>query len=117
MQSSGLMEQGRDRIVDPALRWWNASRPARSLSWFARRGGNQFAGGIAYSALFSLFGGLTIGWTVFSRVLGANPTLEQNLLQQINSWIPGLVGEGDGYLIRPAALVLAPGLSWAAFVA
>ncbi len=103
--------------VTRALDWWKDSRLGRSLSWYGARNGAQLCGGIAYSALFSLFGALTIGWTVFSRSLGSNRDLRDAVLQQVDQWIPGLVGDGDRYVIKPDSLILGGGFSWAALVA
>lgn len=100
-----------------ALEWWKNSRLGRTLSWYGARNGAQLCGGIAYSALFSLFGALTIGWTVFSRLLGGNAELRTAVLTQVDQWVPGLVGEGEGYVISPDLLLLDGGLSWAALVA
>lgn len=99
------------------MEWWNDTRAARTLSWYGARNGGQLCGGIAYSALFSLFGALTIGWTVFSRSLGRNEELRGAVLDQVGQWIPGLVGDGEGYVISPDSLIISGGFSWAALVA
>jgi membrane protein len=85
---------------------WQDSRPGRAVGWYGARGGGQLSGGIAYSALFSLFALLTIGWTIFSSVLGVRGDLRDAVLAQMDVWIPGLVGYGDGDVIKPDALVL-----------
>ena len=103
--------------VKRGLEWWKDSRLGRTLGWYGARNGAQLCGGIAYSALFSLFGALTIGWTVFSRSLGRNDELRSAVLTQVDQWVPGLVGEGEGSVVSPDDLLLDGGLSWAAVIA
>ncbi len=95
------------------------TRAYRANARFGRRGGGVLTGGIAYSALFSVFAGLTIGWTVFMAVLGSNDELRQQVLDAIDSFLPGLVdtGDGTGGAISPDSLALSPGLTIAGIVA
>ncbi|NNU27925.1 hypothetical protein HLI28_10275 [Isoptericola sp. JC619] len=70
----------------------------------ARRG-NLLSGGIAYTALFALGAGLTIGYSVFSRTLGGDPELRDAVIDEIELWLPGLIGDGKNQL-DPADLVV-----------
>jgi membrane protein len=100
-----------------ALEWWKDSRLGRSLAWYGARNGALLCGGVAYSALFSLFAGLTIGWSVFSASLGGNADLRDAVLAQVDTWLPGLVGDGTDDLISPEQLVLPSALTWPTVVA
>lgn len=99
------------------LAWWNHTRPARANARFGRAGGGVLTGGIAYAALFSIFAGLTIGWTVFTAVLGRNDELRATVLETVDASLPGLVDTGGGGLLKPSQLQLSAGLSWAGLVA
>ena len=92
-----------------ALGWWKDTRAARALAWYGSQRGGLLCGGIAYSALFSLFAALTIGYTVFMTVLGSRTDLRDAVLEQIDTWIPGLVdtGPGSSGLLSPEQLILA----------
>src|SRR4051794_30466215 len=73
-------------LVDRAkalLEWWKHSRAGRALARFGARGGGLLTGGIAYAALFSVFAGLTIGYTVFMAVLGGNEELRDKILDSL----------------------------------
>ena len=96
---------------------WSNSRLGRTLGWYGARHGSQLCGGIAYSGLFSLFAALTIGWSVFSASLGSNRQLRNAVLAQLDVWVPGLVGVGNGYLVAPDELLLHGGFTWTAVVA
>ncbi len=80
------------------------TRPLRANTRFGRAGGGVLTGGIAYSALFSVFAGLTLGWTVFMAVLGGNADLRAAVLDAIDANLPGLVktGNGSGISTQPA---------------
>lgn len=88
------------------------TRPMRANARFGRAGGGVLTGGIAYAALFSVFAGLTLGWTVFMAVLGGNADLRSAVLDAIDASLPGLVETGDGTgVLDPASLRLTAGLS------
>jgi membrane protein len=93
---------------------WSHSRAGRANARFGAAGGGVLTGGIAYSALFSLFAALALGYTIFMAVLGGNDALRQDVLDAVDANLPGLVdtGDGDG-LIDPDQLILTTGLSLA----
>jgi membrane protein len=92
--------------VQGATAWWNATRGGRALTRFNRRQGGLLCGGLAYTALFSLFAGLAIGYTIFMAVLGSHDDLRDSLLDTINSYVPGLIDTGDGGAINPDQLLI-----------
>ncbi len=101
------------------LAWWQRTRPARANAQFGACGGGVLTGGIAYAALFSVFAALTIGWTIFMAVLGDDEELRQQVLDAIDSALPGLVqtSPGEGGLVDPSTLRLSAGLTTAGVVA
>lgn len=96
---------------------WEATRPGRALSRFNAANGAVLSGGMAYAALFSLFAALAIGYTLFVRVLGGDADLRVAVLDQIDTWVPGLVDTGHGGVLSPADLVISTGLSWTSAIA
>lgn len=104
--------------VTAILDWWKGTRPARALKRYSQANGALLCGGIAYSAIFSLFAGLTIGYTAFMSVLGSNTELRDSLLRSIDSSFPGLVSiDGTTGLIAPDQLVMTSGFTIASVVA
>ncbi|MBO3086432.1 YihY/virulence factor BrkB family protein [Cellulomonas fengjieae] len=100
------------------LAWWQHTRVARANARFGARGGGVLTGGIAYSALFSVFAALTIGYTVFMAVLGNNDALRQRVLEAIDASLPGLIDTGDREgMINPSDLQLSDGLTLTGVVA
>lgn len=79
------------RQVGVAITWWKTSRLGRAFRQYNLANGAVLSGGITYKALFSLFAGLTIGFTVFARVLGNDESLKNSVVDAVNSAIPGLI--------------------------
>jgi len=104
------MKRWRARIMDLVARA-KATRVGRALTHFGARGGGVMTGGIAYAAVFSLFAALAIAFSVGLAVLGGNPELRDAFLEQLGSWLPGLVGEGG--LLGPDDLqfTIGPGIA------
>jgi membrane protein len=104
--------------VKAVLAWWQRTRAARANARFGAAGGGVLTGGIAYSALFSVFAGLTIGYTVFMAVLGGNAGLRRDVLATLSGSLPGLIDSGDGKgLLKPSDLVVSAGLNIAGLIA
>lgn len=100
------------------LQWYQRSRLARTLKRYSTADGAVLSGGIAYAALFSVFAGLTIGWTIFMVVLGDNEVLRSALLDEIDNFAPGVVDTGDGRgAVDPDQLLGSSGFSIASVIA
>lgn len=65
-----------------------ASRVMRAFQRYGKARGALLAGGIAYSALFSIVAALTIAWTVFMATLGGNAQLRSSVIQAVNQVLP-----------------------------
>ncbi|PYG00593.1 membrane protein [Georgenia satyanarayanai] len=116
-------EQGSDgptagERVKALMARWEHSRPGRGLARYAKVNGGLLAGGITYSALFSIFAALTIGYTVFMTVLGTNAELRETVLQSVDDALPGIIDTGtNGGLVDPSELVLDTALNPASVAA
>src|SRR5450830_356166 len=117
MDRPRVLATGKARITALSA-WWQQTRAARANARFGAAGGGVLTGGIAYSALFSVFAGLTIGYTVFMAVLGNNALLRHDVLATVSTSMPGLIDTGDGKgLLKPADLVLSATLNVAGAIA
>ncbi len=86
--------------------WWKRTRAARALGRYGAANGALLAGGVAFSALFSIFAALALGFTVFMAVLGRNTDLRDAVLAQLDDVLPGIVDTGDGGMLSPDQLQL-----------
>jgi membrane protein len=93
------------------------ARAGRTLTRYSEAGGSVLAGGIAYSAIFSLFSLMTLAFTALAHLLGHSPAMMASVEGQLNAWLPGLLNTGHGGLISPDALVRSHVLSIAGIVA
>lgn len=83
------------------------SRPVRAVQRYGAARGALLAGGIAYSALFSIVAALTIAWTVFMATLGGNQALRSDVIRAVNAVLPGILDDGTGSgMVNPDSLVL-----------
>lgn len=88
------------------LERWNASRLGRTVERYIHRHGNVLAGGVAYAAIFSVFGALVAGFSVFGLVLGGNEQLFDAMTRAVDANLPGLLDVGpDGGPVDPESLV------------
>jgi len=99
------------------------ARLQRTRGWRAwqahgERRGPILAGGIAYAGLFSVFGAVVAGFSVFGLVLGINGPLFDAVVRAVDDTLPGLldVPAGDG-VIEPASLVDPDLVSWTGAIA
>lgn len=84
-----------------------ASRLWRTNQRYGKAAGGLLAGGIAYSALFSIASALTIAWSVFMATLGKSADMREKVITGVNSALPGILKDGSGNgMIDPNALML-----------
>ncbi|GMA41433.1 YihY/virulence factor BrkB family protein [Mobilicoccus caccae] len=101
--SSGEEESTPKKAVGTVME----SRPVRAFKRFSKARGGLLAGGIAYKALFSIVSALTIAWTVFMATLGGDPALRSQVIDAVNSTLPGILEDGSGQgMIDPNSLVM-----------
>lgn len=110
--SSGFVAQSRtlwDRV--------QRTRPWRTFSHFTDVGGSVLSGGMSYQALFAVFAALWVGFGVFGLMLADRTELLHSLIEQINVFVPGLIGDGDDGAVRTGLLLQARALNWTSAIA
>ena len=107
----------RSKVLD-LVQWIQESRGVRAFKRFKLSNGGTLCGGIAYTALFSIFGALAIGYTIFARIVGNNQELMDTLLRNIDGTIPGLLKiDGKEGLIAPKDLIMGSGFTLTTIIA
>lgn len=90
----------------------------RALRQYNIANGALLAGGITYKAIFSLFAALTIGFTVFVRVLGNDEELRQSVIEAINNFVPGLITtEGAPGILSVDSLIMSSTMNLTSVIA
>lgn len=89
----------RDSGVSPSsqrlrmlLQWVKELRPLRTLSRFTHVGGAVLAAGMSYQAMFAVFAGIWVGFGILSISIRDNTALLEAITEQINAFVPGLLG-------------------------
>ncbi len=77
----------------------------------------MLSGGMSYQALFAVFAGLWVGFGIFGIVLRGRPELLDSLVTQINTFVPGLLGENGDGAVPLGTLLQARALDWTSVVA
>ncbi|WP_166983998.1 YihY/virulence factor BrkB family protein [Paramicrobacterium fandaimingii] len=88
------------------------NRIYRVVQHYLWEDGNLMAAGMSFYAVFAVFAGLFVGFSITGVWLSGNEELVDSLIVVINSTVPGLIGSGDAYLIDPAALFNTTLYSW-----
>lgn len=88
------------KILKSVIAWVLRLKIVRSYLLYSERRGAMLADSITYRALFSVFAGLLLGFSVASIWLAGNPDAWKAILDAIDSAVPGLVGP-DGIVEDP----------------
>ncbi|WP_181156402.1 YihY/virulence factor BrkB family protein [Microbacterium sp. MYb66] len=108
------------RITGPVIAWALARRPVRAALLYTERRGPMLADSVTYRALFSVFAGVLLGFSIAALWLAGNPAAWQAIIDAVQSAVPGLIGK-DGVistkdLDAPASLSIAGIVSLVALV-
>lgn len=108
-ETSAITETSKDKPGAPATFMAKVMelRPVRAAQRYGKARGALLAGGIAYSALFSIVAALTIAWSVFMATLGGDAELRGQVIGAVNQVLPGILDDGSGTgMVNPDSLVL-----------
>lgn len=75
------------------IRWALTLRPVRAALLYAERHGPLLADGITYRALFSVFAGVLLGFSIAALWLAGNPVAWKAIVDAVEAAVPGLIGE------------------------
>ena len=108
------------RITTPAIAWALARRPVRAALLYSERRGPMLADSVTYRALFSVFAGVLLGFSIAALWLAGNPDAWRAIIQAVQSAVPGLIGKDGAIdpndLKAPASLSVAGIISLVALI-
>ena len=95
-----------------------ALKVVRVFQQYSGRRGPILSGGLSYQAIFAVFAGLWVSFSVAGIVVQSTPELRDALFTIINQSVPGLIddGSGDG-AIKKEDLLSTAALTWTGAVA
>lgn len=81
-------------------------KPVRVFLHFTARGGPLMGSGLSYQAIFAVFAGLWVGFSIIGLVIQRNVGLRTSIIDTIAVAVPGLIDTGDGTgAIDPSTLL------------
>lgn len=93
-------------------------KPVRVLTRYGQDRGPILAGGLAYQALFAVFAGLWVAFSIAGLVVSGDSGLQRALIDLLGEAIPGLIADGDrAGAIDPADLLSGVGFGISGVVA
>ncbi|WP_187270790.1 YihY/virulence factor BrkB family protein [Lacisediminihabitans profunda] len=94
-------------------------RVARVFVRYSEKNGPILAAGLSLAALYSVFAGLYVGFTIFGLYLKADPQLRDAVVNTVALSVPGLIdtGDGSGGAINIDALFTSSSLTWSGAIA
>lgn len=84
--------------------WVQGLKPVRVASYYARGRGPILASGLAYQALFAVFGALWVAFSIAGLVVSGNSGLQQAIIDWLDEAVPGLIATDDGTGERTGAV-------------
>ncbi|MEW1961448.1 YhjD/YihY/BrkB family envelope integrity protein [Microbacterium sp. NPDC077644] len=107
-------------FVKSVVAWVLHLKVVRAYLLYSERRGAMLADSVTYRALFSVFAGLLLGFSVAAIWLAGNPEAWKPIVAAIDSAIPGLVGENgivkDPTSIEPAGFTVTGVISLVALI-
>ncbi|RZI93161.1 MAG: YihY/virulence factor BrkB family protein, partial [Microbacterium sp.] len=76
------------------IAWALARTPVRAVLRYSESRGPMLADSVTYRALFSIFAGVLLGFSVAALWLAGDPQAWGALVEAVDRTVPGLVGEG-----------------------
>lgn len=100
------------------VEWATALKPVRVFTHYAESRGPILASGLAFQAIFAVFGGLWVGFSIAGIVIQNNIGLRTSLIEVLAQTVPGLIktDSADG-IVDPESLLAAGSFEFAAVVA
>lgn len=108
------------RVTEPVIAWALRRRLVRAALLYTERRGPMLADSVTYRALFSVFAGVLLGFSIAALWLAGNPVAWQAIIDAVQSAVPGLIGQ-DGVidpddLRQPASVSIAGVISLVALI-
>lgn len=112
--ASAAPKKGLAAVMAKLIRWALSLRIVRAFLQYTERRGPMLADAVTYRALFSVFAGVLLGFSLAALWLSSNAAAWDAVVSAVEQAIPGLIG--DGGIVDPADIQAPAGLSIAGVV-
>lgn len=89
-------QPGRPGPAKRVVAWLLERKPVRAFLLFQEHHGPVLADSVTYRALFAVFAGVLLGFSILGLWLAGDDRAMQALVAAVDQVIPGLIGEEDG---------------------
>ncbi len=105
-------------MVGRVIAWVTALKPVRVFTHYADSRGPILASGLAFQAIFAVFGGLWVGFSIAGIVIQNNIGLRTSLIEVLAQTVPGLIDtDGAEGIVDPETLLAAGEFGWQGAIA
>lgn len=99
--------------VQRLIAWAMRTKPARVFQRYSSERGPILASGLAYSAIFAVFAGLWVGFSIIGAVISEDLGLRTTVIRTIAEAVPGLIDTGlNEGAIDPDDLLNTAAFTW-----
>ncbi|UYN82639.1 MAG: YihY/virulence factor BrkB family protein [Microcella sp.] len=104
--------------VGRVTEWVMALKPVRVFTHYGESRGPILASGLAFQAIFAVFGGLWVGFSIAGLIIANNIGLRASLIEVLAQTVPGLIESdtSDG-IVDPETLLTAGVFGWTGAIA
>lgn len=104
--------------IGRVIAWVTALKPVRVFTHYAESRGPILASGLAFQAIFAVFGGLWVGFSIAGIVIQNNIGLRTSLIEVLAQTVPGLIAtDGAEGIVDPETLLAAGDFGWQSAIA
>jgi len=104
--------------IAATVAWVQRQKPVRVAIRYTRDRGPILASGMAYQALFAVFAGLWVAFSIVGLVVSGDVGLQRTILDFIGETVPGLIDDGSGNgAVDPAVLTSGTAFSLSGIIA
>lgn len=98
--------------------WVMGLKPVRVFIHYAESRGPILASGLAFQAIFAVFGGLWVGFSIAGLIIAGDIGLRTSLIDVLAQTVPGLIANGDtAGIVDPETLLSAQVFGWTGAIA
>ena len=85
-------------------------KPVRVMQHYSQERGPILASGLAFQAIFAVFAGLWVAFSIAGLVVAGNTGFQEAIVTALNNAVPGLIDTGDGHGAVSAKTLLSAGV-------
>ncbi len=103
--------------MKPVIAWVQRLKPVRVFQHYSQTRGQILASGLAFQAIFAVFAGLWVAFSVAGLVVAGNTGFQNAIITALDNAIPGLIDTGDGGAVKVKTLLSASIFGWTGAIA